>query len=311
MLQNVLASRVLRTFFLITLVVSAALLITNTVYAAFFTITIGDGKVDANWNDPFIWDNPNDNAGIGDIANAYFTTNAATPTAFSFRLEGTDMSAGSPSIIQVGMDCNANGDFGETVDRFVVPGLFPWGGEVFDGTGHSVGVFNISMETIGTTDIEWTASSTLANWGECTAGKIYLKFWGPSGDTTATRGYNIATGQAITTVTPNYTTGAPGSYLNLAGNGYPPNQTGTLTINGNIAGDILTDGNGEFIVTLTTSNADEGIYIVVASVNPSASTRFVLDNSAEIRPRDGSYPILEVPLGIAFTREIYLPLIQR
>ena len=311
MFQNIIASRALRTSFLIILVVYTALLITNTVHAAFFTIIIGDGAVDVKWNEPFIWDDLSDGNGMGDIVHAYFATNGTTPTAFSFRLEGSNMVAGAPSSIQVGMDCNANGNFGETVDRFVMPNLYPWGGEVFDGTGQSVGVFDIRIETIGTTNIEWTASSTLANWGECSMGSIYIKFYSPTGDTTAVRGYNVASGEAITTITTNHIIGAPGSFINLTGEGFPPNQTGTITINGQIVGNIPIDNDGEFIFTLTTSDADEGAYIVVVSVNPSASTSFRIDNSADTRLREGIYPTVEVPAGIAFTHEIYLPLVQR
>lgn len=307
MFHNRLPSRGLRTFVVMMLVIATSLLLPSAAYAAFFTIIIGDGAVDTRWSEPFIWDNPNDNGGNGDIEHAYFAANWRTPTAFSFRLHGEDMSAGSPLSIQAGMDCNTNGSFGDAVDRFVLPGL----GEVFDGAGQSVGVFNIQMEYIGATDIEWTASSTASNWGECTSGLIYVKFYGPSGDTTLSRGYSVATGAPVTQASPNYASGAAGSYINLTGNGYPPNQTGTLTINGQAAGDIQTDGNGEFVVTLSTANADEGVYVIVASVNSGAAARFVVDNDAGIWPREGSYPVFDVPAGIAFTHEIHLPLIQR
>ncbi len=299
--------RILRALFMIAVVISSGLLITSTAYAAFFTINIGDSAVDPQWQAPFIQDSPTDHGGSGDIANAYFASNAITPTAFSFRLNGTNMTAGSSTAIQVGMDCNGNDDYGETVDRFVLPGI----GEVFDGKGQSIGVFDIHMEHIGTTDIEWTASSSVANWGACTGGVINIQFYGPSGDITASVSYNLDTGNEITNVIPNYTSGAPGSFINLTGSAYPANQNGSVSINGVLVGNFLTDAKGEFVVTLDTSNLDEGAYNVTAIVNPQATTRFSLDNSSEIRAREGNHVLIIVPTGIAAAEDFYLPLVHK
>jgi len=311
MLHHIFTSRIVRTILSIALVISAALLITNTVYAAFFIITIGDGAVDPNWNEAFIWDDPNDSSGEGDIEHAYFATNGPTPTTFSFRIEGINMTAGFPSQLQVCMDCNANGSFSDTVDRFIIPRIFPWGGEVFDGTGNSVGVFVFRIEDIGTTDIEWTVSSELSNWGDCSTGSIYLMFDSPTSDRTPIRGYNITEGHAITTISPEYRTAAPGSFINVTGEGFPAGQTGTITINSHFVDNVLVAETGQFTYTLTTSNASEGYYHVAVSVNPSASTSFILDSEADFRVREGSYPTVDVPAGIAFTHATWLPVIQR
>ena len=109
----------------------------------------------------------------------------------------------------------------------------------------------------------------------------------------------------------NYSTGAPGSFLNIAGAKFPPNDMTGLTINGHSIGEIATDSSGSFTLTLTTSQADEGFYYLNASVNPSATVKFILDNGSEIRPQDGSFTTYAVPAGIAFTHEVYMPLVNR
>jgi hypothetical protein len=109
----------------------------------------------------------------------------------------------------------------------------------------------------------------------------------------------------------NYSTGAPGSFFNITGTNFPPDNIADLTINGNFIGEITTDSSGSFTLTLTTSQADEGFYYVNASVNPSATVKFVLDSGSEIRPQEGSFTTFAVPAGIAFTHEVYMPLVRR
>jgi len=109
----------------------------------------------------------------------------------------------------------------------------------------------------------------------------------------------------------NYTDGAPGSFFNLSGSSFPPNQSASITINGLSIGNLATDTSGTFTFTLTTSNADEGSYYVTASVNPNATVRFTLDNNSEIKPQEGSYTTFDVPSGTAFTHEICLPIVLR
>jgi hypothetical protein len=108
----------------------------------------------------------------------------------------------------------------------------------------------------------------------------------------------------------NYSSGAPGSFFNLFGSDFPPDQTVTIYVNGRTIGTAVVNQNGEFVFTLSTLGADDGIYNVVASVNPSASARFILDSTADTRPQEGDYLLFEVPAGIAVF-EIYLPLVLR
>ena len=109
----------------------------------------------------------------------------------------------------------------------------------------------------------------------------------------------------------NYPDGAAGSYFNIAGANYPADENGSVSINGTTLGDIPTSETGTFTFTLSTGNADEGIYYITVSVNPQATTRFTLDASDPTRPKEGSYAIFDVPAGIAFTDEIFLPIVLK
>jgi uncharacterized delta-60 repeat protein len=110
----------------------------------------------------------------------------------------------------------------------------------------------------------------------------------------------------------NYTSGKPGSLLTLTGSDFPPNSQAMIVVNGStLTSTLAVDGFGGFVFLLDTSQADVGRYFVTATANPSATADFVLDLNAPLRPQEGSGPILNVPSGIAFTRLVYLPLVQR
>ena len=111
------------------------------------------------------------------------------------------------------------------------------------------------------------------------------------------------------TLTINYPSGAPGSYLNLTGDNYPPNQIATIYINNITLGTAQISDSGSFAFTLATEEASEGIYLVTVSVNPSATIKFTLDSDSDVRPLEGSYPILDVPADVAYIFESYLTLI--
>ena len=70
------------------------------------------------------------------------------------------------------------------------------------------------------------------------------------------------------------------------------------------------DGVGGFEFQLSTTDADEGHYLVTASVNPSATARFTLDATAPVRPVEGSGPVVAVPGGIAYSAAIHLPFVD-
>ena len=112
-------------------------------------------------------------------------------------------------------------------------------------------------------------------------------------------------------LTINYPDGAPGSYFTVTGSGFPANDTATISANGLELGTVPIDAIGGFTFIFSTTNADEGLYLVTASVNPSATTQLVLDAAEPTRTQEGTGSLIDIPAGIAFTNQIFLPLLQR
>ena len=108
----------------------------------------------------------------------------------------------------------------------------------------------------------------------------------------------------------NHDSGAPGSYLNVTGSGFPPDSTASIVVNGHLLDQLPVDGSGEIDFTLTTDDAAEGDYHVRVTVNPSGGVAFVLDEVEPEHPQDGDLPLVEVPDGL-ITYEVYLPLVLR
>lgn len=108
----------------------------------------------------------------------------------------------------------------------------------------------------------------------------------------------------------NYANGKPGSFFTLRGANFPASSTATITINGSILGSVPTDTSGKLVFLLNTDQADNGDYIVTATVNPSASARFVLASGRPIRPQEGQGTIFNVQSGIS-SHIVYLPLLLR
>jgi len=111
------------------------------------------------------------------------------------------------------------------------------------------------------------------------------------------------------TLTINYTSGRPGSFFTLEGANFPANSTAAITINGHALGSVLTDESGNLKFLLNAEQADAGVYVVTASVNPIASVGFVLDASRRIHPQEGQGTIFNVPNGIS--NHVYLPIVRR
>lgn len=109
----------------------------------------------------------------------------------------------------------------------------------------------------------------------------------------------------------NFSNGAPGSYFNVVGQNFPPNETATISVNGAVIGSASVNGSGSFYFTLTTDSADEGVYFVTASVNPTATQQFRLDTADPVRAADNPADLYTVPAGIAFTQFLHLPAILR
>jgi hypothetical protein len=110
-------------------------------------------------------------------------------------------------------------------------------------------------------------------------------------------------------LTINYDIGAPGSYLNVTGSGFPPGGTASILINDHLLDQEIHAGlGGEIAFTLTTDEADEGTYHLRVTVNPSGGLAFVLDEDEPQRPLEGTLPQVEVPGGLV-PYYIYLPMV--
>jgi hypothetical protein len=114
-------------------------------------------------------------------------------------------------------------------------------------------------------------------------------------------------------LTLNYTDGAPGSYLTANGVNFPANSTAHISVNEHELGTVTTGASGEFTVILNTLGADEGYYMVKATANPVAITWFSLNADKPVRPPEGTgtFVIIMVPPGIAYTSLVYLPMLMR
>jgi len=111
-------------------------------------------------------------------------------------------------------------------------------------------------------------------------------------------------------LTINYSDGAVGSYFNLFGADFPPSKMASIYINDQLVGSIQVKEDGTFTFTLSTTGVEEGTYSVKVTVNPSATTSFILDNDADLRPKVGDYPVFIVENSLIL-KQIYLPLLQK
>jgi hypothetical protein len=132
-------------------------------------------------------------------------------------------------------------------------------------------------------------------------------------------GWIVGEGVTLRYVTPhltmNYQVGMPGSYFNLNGSSYPPDSPIQIMVNNQIlqsqTADLRTDLSGVFTVTLSTIGSGSGKYYLTASTNPSATIAFALDLLEPLRPREGTFPVFNIPAGIALDEFVYLPLLCR
>jgi len=112
-------------------------------------------------------------------------------------------------------------------------------------------------------------------------------------------------------LTVDFTTGAPGSTFTISGLYYPFNSQATIYINGVNLGTFMTDNQGAFTMTLATPpTAEDGLYQVTVSVNPTASLILRLDSSDPLHTTD------PLPINIVSTVEdawefIFLPVVTR
>jgi hypothetical protein len=111
-------------------------------------------------------------------------------------------------------------------------------------------------------------------------------------------------------LTINYASGKPGSFFTLEGANFPINDTATITVSGSTLGTVPTDASGDLIFLLNTEQADEGEYLVTATVNPGASARFILGSDKLMRLQEGQGTLFIVPGGL-IAHFTYLPVVIR
>jgi alpha-tubulin suppressor-like RCC1 family protein len=144
-----------------------------------------------------------------------------------------------------------------------------------------------------------------------------IKCWGNNtlgalGDgTTVNRRLPVYVSGFRTTLDINYTSGRQGSYFGLTGALFPANATATITINGQVLCTTQTDADGNLAFQLRTAEADDGLYLVRATVNPSATTTFAVAPEAPLRQPTGSGVLVNVPAGMGLTPEAFMPIVER
>jgi hypothetical protein len=119
----------------------------------------------------------------------------------------------------------------------------------------------------------------------------------------------------------NYSTGIPGSFFNLSGSNFLPGSTVDVKTNGvqisplslssgnEYQGtlSIPIDSNGQFTITLDTTQADPGFYLI--STGP-AQTKLDLTPSGVLHTKVGSFTTLSIPPHSAFTVQLFLSTIR-
>ena len=108
-----------------------------------------------------------------------------------------------------------------------------------------------------------------------------------------------------------FTSGTPGSTFTVSGLYYPFNSQATIYINRVELGTFMTDDQGAFTLTLATPPAaEDGLYQVTVTVNPTATLVLRLDFSEPLHTTD------PLPINIVSTvtdawEFIYIPIVTR
>jgi hypothetical protein len=116
----------------------------------------------------------------------------------------------------------------------------------------------------------------------------------------------------LPSLTVNYADGQPGSFFTITGWNFMPGARATLSINSQVITTTLAvNPTGSFVLFLNSTGAEAGDYAVTVSVNPSATTSFILADGAPLRPQEGGGQTFIVPAGIALANRVYLPQVNR
>lgn len=112
------------------------------------------------------------------------------------------------------------------------------------------------------------------------------------------------------TLNVNFSTGAPGSQFTLTGNDFPTENVVTLSVNGVTLGTVQPDVKRQFTVTLSSTVATTGTYVVTADMGLHTLTTVRIAADAPLHTPVGD-STFDLPAGIAYPHEEYLPLITQ
>ena len=104
--------------------------------------------------------------------------------------------------------------------------------------------------------------------------------------------------------------GAPGSYFNVTGTGFPAGRSALVSVNNTLLGSVAVDGTGQLAFTLDTGQAGLGEYLVRAGVDWMPGVPFALSSGQPEWPREGDFPVVVVPSGL-IKSSVYLPIALR
>lgn len=115
-----------------------------------------------------------------------------------------------------------------------------------------------------------------------------------------------------------YPYGSPGSTFIILGQYFPPNVEATVSINDVVVGTVMTDGEGEFALSLTMApDSLFGWYIITVSTSGqlqetiSASVTIRLDEQTPPRVHDPLSQNVIAPLVDPILNQMFLPLVMR
>lgn len=205
---------------------------------------------------------------------------------------GTSAAAGDATwrhtFSNTGFWANAGGDFSTVASATALVG----------GTG--VYTWTSTPQMVADVQAWLDSSATNFGWlllGNETRAQTTKRFDTRENANQATRPALIIEYVLAPTLTVNYFDGAPGSWFTFTGGDYPASTTVTLAVNGRVLGTVPTDASGDLVFLVSTTDADEGGYIVTATAHSSATARFVLDSDSAVRPPGWQWASLWPTIG--------------
>lgn len=120
------------------------------------------------------------------------------------------------------------------------------------------------------------------------------------------------TGLPCQQITINFAQGAPGSSFVISGQGFPAASIAQLLANGVALGLVNSDGNGAFTLTLTSDQAEPGVYAITVQIGAMpylVGVSLTLAADADLHTSGASGAVFALPAGIGYTNLIHLPFV--